>query len=217
MKIIILALKTSNWRSVNEALILSGLKSAILSPSEILKIPKYSICIIPGVGNIAALVTEFKDIIEIDDLAEFFKFKKIKIIGICLGFHFLCSRSFENIYSPCLNFFKETVEPIYSPPIPSVGWKNLLKKNDHTNQISDYLKNFLLSNQFYFTHSYGVSITERINTHNDYWYYLPKNAKMQIAAIFNENFIGFQFHPEKSGLHGIKLLDHSINYLNLRK
>jgi glutamine amidotransferase len=209
----LLALKCSNWRSVNEALKLGGKKANILIPSEIKNIPENSICIIPGVGHISSLVNELNNFITLEDIKAQFKSKKIKVIGICLGFHFLCKLSHEDTYSPCLGLFNQGVEPLYHPPRPSVGWKSL---NDHSksiNNLSHNLFELLRRNDFYFTHSYGAPLLEAIQDGVDVWTYLPADAKIQIAAVIHDDFIGFQFHPEKSGASGISLLSYSIDYL----
>ena len=216
-KISLLALKCSNWRSVYEALKLAGKKPDILFPREIMNIPKNSICIIPGVGHISSLVNELKNSNNISDIRDLFKSKNISIIGICLGFHFLCSHSHEDINSPCLGIFNRGVEALHTPPRPSVGWKGLYRQTKCINGFSHTLYELLNKQDFYFTHSYGVPMLDALHDEIDVWAYLPNEAKMQIAAVISNDYIGFQFHPEKSGANGISLLSQSIDYLIERR
>ena len=209
----LLTLNCSNWRSVYAALILAGKTVNSLNTKDIINIKPNSTIIIPGVGHISALAKEIEPIISINDLSILIKYEKIKVIGICLGFHFLCSKSNEDDSVNCLNVFDKEVKPLYSPPKPSVGWSNVFIENI-SNDLPIEIINTLNKNMFYFTHSYGVSISEVDDNKINVWSYSPLNSKKQIAAIFQESFIGFQFHPEKSGSAGIKLLASSIDYLN---
>jgi glutamine amidotransferase len=210
----LLALTCSNWRSVNAALEIAGRTTNIILIKDIRNIKSNSILIIPGVGHISALVNEITNIICISELSELIKTKNIKIIGICLGFHFLCSKSCEDSIHACLDIYNKNVEPLYNPPKPSVGWKIINETENISSNFSFEIKNILKNNYFYFTHSYGVLISEFGDSFFNEWSYSPVNSKEQIAAIFSDNYIGFQFHPEKSGSVGIRLLDTSIDYLN---
>jgi imidazole glycerol phosphate synthase glutamine amidotransferase subunit len=210
----LLALNCSNWRSVYAALQVSGKTANILKSNDINNVNSNSILIIPGVGHISALMNEINKIISINELLLLIKQKNIKIIGICLGFHFLCSKSHEDSSNSCLNIYNKIVEPLYNPPKPSVGWKSVNETGLISSDFSIKIKNILNNNLFYFTHSYGVPFVENYEDILNIWSYTPTNSKKQIAAIFTDRFIAFQFHPEKSGSAGISLLSYSIDHLN---
>ena len=83
-----------------------------------------------------------------------------------------------------------------------MGWNNLSfsQNNNLTNDITD-------EDQFYFVHSYFFDIKNKKNIicHTKYGIDIP-------AIINDDNIFGFQFHPEKSGSSGLKILH---NWLKL--
>ena len=86
----------------------------------------------------------------------------------------------------------------------NVGWKNVkvINKNDSIfNGISDHLN-------FYFVHMYHVKLLNQSKV-----YGISKNGEYEYTSFFqDENLVGCQFHPEKSGKVGLKLLK---NFLKL--
>ena len=207
----LIKLRSSNWRSVQQSVIKGDNIPKIIEIHEVVKLQKNAILIIPGVGNISALVDELRDKISIVQLRSYIELQKIKVIGICLGYQFLCSRSDEDKFAECLNLFDCVVESIFTPSKPSVGWGKLNVINSKKN--ANPLSNLLIDKTFYFTHSFGVKVSGFKLKAQDAFSYSPKGSEDLVAAIFNGNIIGFQFHPEKSGQHGISLLSSTINYL----
>ena len=207
----ILKLNSSNWPAVYEALKRSNLNPTTLNLSEIKLINENDLIIIPGVGNIHSLSSEIEKNFGILSFKELIIKKKVKVIGICLGFQFLCSTSEEDPSAECLNLFNYSVESIFNPSRPSVGWhkiytdKNIFKDQDMLSQIHN--------NFFYFTHSFGVKGLNNFSQDEYVFKYNVQEDKSIVGAIINKNFIGFQFHPEKSGEEGIKLLCKSIKFL----
>ena len=118
----------------------------------------------------------------------------------------MCKRSHEDLSAECLNFFPLEIMRIGSQfEIPSVGWQ---KVNLHGQEVctpsTDSLIDALDSKTFYFTHSYAVIGNANIPEHLLFYYQLGK--QLILGGVISENFIGFQFHPEKSGSNGLLLL-----------
>jgi glutamine amidotransferase len=103
----------------------------------------------------------------------------------------------------CLGLLPGRVEPIYQPLKPSVGWSKLTRSSN--GHIESKFDDFILQKEFYFTHSYGLRLqTSPMEIVYDY---KPENLQYPIiAAVFDPHFSGTQFHPEKSGKHGLGLL-----------
>ena len=130
---------------------------------------------------------------------------KQPVLGICLGLQLMCSHSEEND-TKCLGIFDEKVKRFIPYPgeefitkVPHMGW----------NAISG-LKSKIFSaqpeNQYvYFVHSYYAGIGE--HTAATCKYIVPFSAALQ-----KDNFYATQFHPEKSGTVGAKILE---NFLKL--
>ena len=169
--------------------------------SEIKKADKI---ILPGVGSFDQCMNRIK---KIKDLVETLKFqvitKKKLFLGICVGMQILADNGYENKKTKGLSWINGDVKPLKNfittskkLKIPHMGWNNLsfYKSNNLLDEITN-------DDQFYFVHSYFFDIKNKNNIICD------TNYGINIPAIVNkENVFGFQFHPEKSGSSGLKIL-----------
>ena len=123
-----------------------------------------------------------------------------KLLGICLGMQLLFEKSFEYGEHKGLGLIKGEIRPIKDVipqdlKIPHIGWNSL----DFTkeNELFRYIKN---GDFVYFVHSfYATSCDEAVIATSEYGAPLT-------AAVANKNVYGCQFHPEKSGEVGLKIL-----------
>ena len=130
--------------------------------------------------------------------------KKIKqpFLGICLGMQLLLPYSQEDD-TKCFGIIKGAVKRFPDDEkIPQIGWNDL--KQTRKNSLLDGIKN---ETYVYFVNSYYIQ-TDDSNILATYKY-----GKITAAGIIKKNnFYGTQFHPEKSGEAGIKILE---NFLKL--
>lgn len=123
------------------------------------------------------------------------------LMGICLGMQLLFGESYEYGDYKGLSILPGRVVPIkgavpHSFKVPHMGWNELIKTCDHP-----VFKNVSSGDYVYFVHSYYVETEPEIKTAvTDY------GAKLT-AAAGRGNVFGCQFHPEKSGETGLKILD----------
>ena len=123
-----------------------------------------------------------------------------KLLGICLGMQLLFEKSFEYGEHKGLGLIKGEIRPIKDVipqdlKIPHIGWNSL----DFTkeNELFKYIKN---GDFVYFVHSfYATCCDESVIATAEYGAPLT-------AAVANKNVYGCQFHPEKSGEVGLKIL-----------
>lgn len=125
-----------------------------------------------------------------------------KVLGICLGMQLFMEKSFENIETECLNFLEGDVVKIplnKQIKVPRIGWYPIY--SSHPNSSVFKIGNENLENhEFYFAHSYYVN-----SKNEDECFY--RTSDLGIPAIVKKgNLIGVQFHPEKSGPIGLRLL-----------
>ena len=118
IEVFLVKVEASNWRSVNYSLAEAGFKISLVATNEISAIPRDSILVLPGVGNIKHLAKQFTAAYDLPDLADKLKMKNIRVLGICLGFQFLCRSSTEESSSPCLSMLDLEVEALFAPPHP---------------------------------------------------------------------------------------------------
>ena len=120
------------------------------------------------------------------------------VLGICLGMQLMCSFSEENSTN-CLGIFSEKVRLFKTPTlkVPQIGWNSVAR-------IKSLLFDGIAENDyFYFVHSYFVETSQHAiaTTHYGVDY---------SSALQKDNFYAVQFHPEKSGKVGQRLLENFI-------
>ena len=179
-----------NTRSVMNALSRLGVKAELTSDIDVIK--SSDRMIFPGVGAASWAMDELKK----RELIETIKEYQRPFLGICLGMQLMNSFSEEgnvdllNITANKVKLFDKNV----GVKIPHVGW------NEVTFSSDPIFKNLREKEYFYFVHSYYVEYSE--NTIATCFY---DNVTFS-AGLRKDNFYGFQFHPEKSGEVGEKLL-----------
>ena len=153
--------------------------------------------ILPGVGT-AQYAMEY---LNKNNLVNCIKELKQPVLGICLGMQILFNSSEEGNVK-CLGIIDGDVKKIQKKknyPVPHIGW-NFVKKIKETPLLKGIDDNY-----FYFVHSYYAPVGE--STISNCLYSVNISA-----AVQKDNFYGCQFHPEKSGDNGSKILK---NFLEL--
>lgn len=155
--------------------------------------------ILPGVGSASDAMVRLKDA----GITALLPTLEQPILGICLGMQLLFAHSAEG-NTPCLGILPDRVtalEPKPGHPVPHMGWNQLdISRED------PLLDGINTSEYVYFVHSYAVAVGRRTLATADYG--------MKLSAVVRErNFWGTQFHPERSGTTGARLL---ANFLRLQ-
>ena len=152
--------------------------------------------ILPGVGA-------FED--GMKNLAPFIKIlnnevKTKPLLGICLGMQMLFSDSEENGFFKGLDYIPGSVKklPEDGLKVPHMGWNTICDVK------GDLYKGFTKEEFVYFVHSFYVPVNEFTIATTDYIH--PFSASLQ-----KDNFYATQFHPEKSGKVGERILENFIN------
>lgn len=122
------------------------------------------------------------------------------LLGICLGMQLLFEKSYEYGEHEGLGLIKGSVKPIseFIPEglkIPHIGWNALIFKKE--TMIFKYIKN---GDHVYFVHSYHACDCEKDTTA------VTEYGGVLTASVGRDNVFGCQFHPEKSGEVGLKIL-----------
>jgi glutamine amidotransferase len=125
----------------------------------------------------------------------------LPFLGICLGMQWLFDGSEEAPGVAGLGIFPGMCARIRAPKVPHVGWNTLAlpRPASLTSNIPD-------ESQVYFTHSYAapvVAATAAVTTYGDAF----------SAAVEQRNVAGVQFHPEKSGAVGLRILRNWLDAL----
>ena len=179
-----------NLRSVQKALEYLGESAVISGDRRVLN--GCAKLILPGVGSFAAGMAEMKRTGLVPYVKE--RAKDTEILGICLGMQFLLERSFEEGETEGLGFVEGSAVRFTEGKIPQIGWNAVFDLK------TPLFKGIEEGTRFYFVHSYRAGCADRLAcAKTEYYVTYP-------SAIYAGNVYGVQFHPEKSGEAGLKLL-----------
>ncbi len=196
-----------NLLSVARAFHYFGAKvNLVNTPDEILKAERI---VLPGVGAFQDGMKGLREFNLVDPIKEYAKSGK-PFLGICLGMQMMLTESSEFGEHLGLDLIGGEVEPIPSKgingvphKIPHIGW-NELAPTEHGGLWSEsILKNIPQSSSVYFVHSYRVIPSNPKTRLADTYY----NGQFISAVIKSDNVYGCQFHPEKSGGIGLKIVE----------
>lgn len=193
MKIVIINYGAGNIQSILFAIERLGFH-AILSnnPEEIKAADKV---IFPGVGEASYAMKMLKE----SGLDTLIPTLKQPVFGICLGMQLMCNYSEEGDTKGLGIFDVDVIKYTPKVKVPHMGWNTIY------NLKSDLFKDIAENEYMYLVHSFYAPIcAETISTTN---YEVEYSS-----ALENNNFYGTQFHPEKSGDVGEKIL---ANFLKL--
>ena len=188
---------TGNLRSVCNALDRIGAEYVLTDDPKV--IARADRVLLPGVGEASSAMRKLQE----RGLCDVIKSLKVPVLGICIGMQLMCRHSQEGDVD-CLGIFDADVcrfEPDLAAgvKVPHMGW----------NAVTDLktgLFEGLEDGEFvYFVHSYAASVCEDTIAVSD-------NGRKFSAAMRKGNFYGAQFHPEKSGDVGERILR---NFMNL--
>ena len=192
MKIAIVKYNAGNVESVKNALARLGIEPITTdAPRELEAADKV---IFPGVGEASSAM----NFLRARGLDAVLKSLKQPVLGICLGMQLLCELSDENA-SDCLGILPYRVKKFESDvlKIPQIGWNNIFN-------LKSKLFDGVAENSFvYFVHSFYVEIGAETTATADY----TTNFS---AAVQYKNFHAVQFHAEKSGAVGERILQNFL-------
>ena len=199
MRVTVIEYKAGNLTSVLKALRHLGAEVEV-TDSDFAPIESAERIVLPGVGHFAA--TERLDETDLSGAVREAIAHGVPFLGICVGMQWLYAGSTEAPSQPGLGVFAEqcTRFPEGHEKVPHVGWNSLEPCAE-----SRLLTNVESGEYVYFTHSFKGPVTQdtAATTH-----YIEPFA----AAVERGNVFGVQFHPEKSGETGLKILR---NFLSL--
>lgn len=183
-----------NIFSVKNALDYLGLESRLVSDKA--SIEAADAVILPGVGAFPAAMRMLDSTGLVETIKE--QAAKKPLLGICLGMQMLFEKGYEFEECDGLGLIGGSVRKMeeHDLIIPHMGWNKLEKLNDCR------LLSGIGDNEYvYFVHSYKAECEDKnIAAYSEYGGRVP-------ALVFDGNFVyGAQFHPEKSGDTGLKIL-----------
>ena len=195
--VIIIDYGMGNLKNVYNALNYLNIPSKI--SQDINEIKNAEKLILPGVGAFKAAMKNLNDL-KLDELIKEKANNGTPLLGICLGMQMLFEKSYENGESNGLNLINGEVKllkPKDKAKIPHIGWNRL-----EINKDSILLSNLNKESFVYYVHSFAVS-----NIKDENLIAFSNYGGIEVPGIvYKNNIYGTQFHPEKSGEIGLRIL-----------
>ena len=192
MTIAIVDYRAGNLTSVKKALDRVSTGAVVTADPEM--VANAEKIVLPGVGNFAATATLGEN--GLREAIEKAIQRKVPFLGICVGLQWMIESSQEAPNVPGLGLWPGECERFPAAvKSPHVGWNQLAIRN----RASRLLRGIPSESFVYFTHSFRVPLIESTVAECEY-------GGAFSAAVEQDNLFGVQFHPEKSGPLGLKVL-----------
>jgi glutamine amidotransferase len=198
LKITLVDYGLGNIYSVMSALRAVGLSADVDIDGHTIK--GSSVVLVPGVASYGAAMRNLLDSGQADALSAHFGSGK-KLVGLCLGAQMFLDSSEEALGVEGLGFVSGKVVRLNDQhcTVPNQGW---LKVTGRTYPSLPSSLGILNGNYFYFSHSFGMQVGSSVTELG-----MATSGTEHILAVYQEeNVIGVQFHPERSGEMGLKFL-----------
>ena len=196
MNTLIIDTGCANLASLHHALKRLGIHADISAePAAIRAADKL---LLPGVGTAAAAMHN----IAARGLADPIRRARQPLLGICLGMQLLGEHSTEGDV-PALGVLpaRTAILDADGLPLPHMGWNTVRHQPEHP-----LFEGIAQDSHFYFVHSYSIAVGACTVAESHY-------GSAFSAAVQQGNFYGVQFHPERSGKSGARLLHNFLHNL----
>ncbi|MBQ1796737.1 MAG: imidazole glycerol phosphate synthase subunit HisH [Prevotella sp.] len=204
MKVSIVKYNAGNIFSVINAVKRLGIEPLLTDDRE--ELMSSDKVIFPGQGEASNAMAYLKE----RNLDQVIRDLRQPVLGICIGQQLLCSHSEEGD-TECIGVFpmevKRFVPVNHEDKIPQMGWNQLLHLTKEGRPVSPLLQGLSEGDFVYFVHSYYVPL------HEEYTIATTNFTLDYSAAIQKDNFFATQFHPEKSGRVGERILKNFIELI----
>lgn len=195
MNLVIVDSGVANFTSVVAALNRLGVEPTVTADAPI--IAAADKVLLPGVGSALAAMTQLRA----KGLVEPLRALRQPVLGICLGMQILFDHSDESGGVDCLGILPGRVGLLPARdgmPVPHMGWNQITPRAPHA-----LLRGVEAGSYVYFVHSYAVAVGDACLASCDY-------SQPFTAVAGRGNVFGCQFHPERSGETGARILKNFV-------
>jgi glutamine amidotransferase len=199
-KVVVVDYGAGNLRSVARAVAHAGHDPVVTSdPSEV---PSADRLIVPGVGAAADTMRNLRQSAMVEPVRDYIASGK-PFFGVCMGQQALLSVSEEGGEHECLGIIPGRVKKLPGgQKVPHMGWNNVRQKREHP--IFDGIPD---EAYFYFVHSYAPHPDDDAVVIGETEY-----GETFASVLARDNIVATQFHPEKSGEHGLRMYENFLGW-----
>lgn len=190
MKIAIVDYGAGNIQSIKFAIERLGYSANLTKEKEAIR--NADKVIFPGVGEASSAMTKLRE----SGLHDSISTLKQPVLGICLGMQLMCNNTAEGNTNGLGIFDVDVVRFSNKVKVPQIGWNKI--ENLQSSLFKDLSEDFIYLVHSFYAPTCGATIAS--------CYYDTEYS----AALKQDNFYGTQFHPEKSGDYGSKILQNFL-------
>jgi glutamine amidotransferase len=195
-KVVLVDAGGSNIGSVRYALQRLGMDAELTGDAATIRAADR--VILPGVGAAAVCMARLREL----DLVDVLRTLNRPLLGVCVGVQLLFAHSEEDD-TPCLGLLPGRVRKLHAAPgirVPHMGWNTLQWRRG-----GSLVEGIADGDHAYFVHSYAAAVDDDCLCSSEH-------GQRFAAVVQRGNVAGAQFHPERSGAVGARLLKNFIEY-----
>lgn len=195
-KVVLVDAGGSNIGSVRYALQRLGMDAELTGDAATIRAADR--VILPGVGAAAVCMARLREL----DLVDVLRTLDKPLLGVCVGVQLLFAHSEEDD-TPCLGLLPGRVRKLHAAPgirVPHMGWNTLQRRRG-----GSLVEGIADGDHAYFVHSYAAAVDDDCLCSSEH-------GQRFAAVVQRGNVAGAQFHPERSGAVGARLLKNFIEY-----
>jgi imidazole glycerol phosphate synthase glutamine amidotransferase subunit len=193
-----------NLVSIEQALTTSGARVAIARDPSPLLDPATVALVVPGVGAAGPAMTRLARHRLVEPIRDWIRAGR-PYLGICLGLQLLFEGSDEDGAATLGILAGRTRQLVDAPTLPHIGWNQVERRRPHP--LFDGIDP---DADFYFVHSYVGTPADDPGEADDLVLGETSHGGRFVSAVAREALLGVQFHPERSGDDGLRLLHNFI-------
>lgn len=196
MKVVLVDAGGSNIGSVRYALQRLGVDAELTGDATTIRAADR--VILPGVGAAAVCIARLREL----DLVDVLRTLDKPLLGVCVGVQLLFAHSEEDD-TPCLGLLPGRVRKLHAAHgirVPHMGWNTLQRRRG-----GSLVEGIADGDHAYFVHSYAAAVDDDCLCSSEH-------GQRFAAVVQRGNVAGAQFHPERSGAVGARLLKNFIEY-----
>ena len=192
-----------NLVSIDQALTTVGAEVRIAArPADLVGIDAL---VVPGVGAAAPAMVRLEGQGLVDPIADWLSGDR-PFLGICLGLQLLFEGSDEDAAVTLGTIPGRTVRLADAPTLPHIGWNQVERTRAHP--LFDGIE---AKADFYFVHSYAGTPPADATNGDDLVLAWTTHGQPFVSAVARGSMVGVQFHPERSGPDGLRLLGNFVD------